>query len=251
MGLEIDVNAKELRVRSFHQYSHETITANNGNLDQPPLRRTLLIVEERALERECLSCSISTHKKAMDVFSFPSIAEWESERVKFPVPNAILVSIGTRSMAASTLATEIRTLCSRIDIPIVLLADTDELPHISKALECGVKGYIPSSVSLDVCVEAISLSMVGGIFVPVGSLHSMRKSITKPVLHPMSGFFTDRQLDVVEALRRGKANKIIAFELKMQESTVKVHVRNIMKKVNASNRTEVAYKIMELVPTVV
>ena len=47
---------------------------------------------------------------------------------------------------------------------------------------------------------------------------------------------------VVEALQRGKPNKIMAYELKMRESTVKVHVRNIMKKLHTTNRTEVAYK---------
>jgi DNA-binding NarL/FixJ family response regulator len=46
---------------------------------------------------------------------------------------------------------------------------------------------------------------------------------------------------VIDALRRGKPNKIIANELNMRESTVKVHVRNIMKKLNATNRTQVAY----------
>ena len=53
--------------------------------------------------------------------------------------------------------------------------------------------------------------------------------------------FTRRQVAVIDALRKGKANKIIAYELNMCESTVKVHVRNIMKKLNAKNRTEVAY----------
>jgi DNA-binding NarL/FixJ family response regulator len=53
---------------------------------------------------------------------------------------------------------------------------------------------------------------------------------------------------VVEALRRGRANKIIAHELNLRESTVKVHIRNIMKKLNATNRTEVAYKIRDMFP---
>jgi hypothetical protein len=48
------------------------------------------------------------------------------------------------------------------------------------------------------------------------------------------------------SLREGKANKIIAYELNMCESTVKVHVRNIMKKLKARNRTEVAFKTAEL-----
>lgn len=45
-----------------------------------------------------------------------------------------------------------------------------------------------------------------------------------------------------EAIQRGKSNKIIAYELGMCESTVKVHVRRIMKKLKAKNRTEVAVK---------
>ncbi|WP_249676338.1 response regulator transcription factor [Acidocella sp. C78] len=43
-------------------------------------------------------------------------------------------------------------------------------------------------------------------------------------------------------LRRGKANKIIAYELGVSESTVKVHIKNIMRKIGATNRTEAVYK---------
>lgn len=211
-------------------------------------RRSLLIIYDRALERHCLAYSISTHKKDMDVFSVGTIDDWESRRCDFPLPDAILLNIGGLQIAVPTVAAEIKTLCATVDLPIILLADTDDLTQIFCALECGVKGYIPSSVSLDVCVEAISLSMAGGIFVPVASMLAMRGAIGKSTARPLSDLFTDRQLEVVEALRRGKANKIIAYELNMQESTVKVHVRNIMKKVKASNRTEVAYKIMELLP---
>ncbi len=64
----------------------------------------------------------------------------------------------------------------------------------------------------------------------------------------MNGLFTARQAAVADALRRGKANKIIAYELNLCESTVKVHIRNIMKKLKAKNRTEVAYKINDMMP---
>jgi DNA-binding NarL/FixJ family response regulator len=59
--------------------------------------------------------------------------------------------------------------------------------------------------------------------------------------------FTAREADVVEALRQGKANKIIAYELNLCESTVKVHIRSIMRKLKATNRTEVAYKLRDVV----
>ena len=54
---------------------------------------------------------------------------------------------------------------------------------------------------------------------------------------------------MIQAIRQGKSNKVIAYELNMCESTVKVHVRNIMKKLNARNRTDVAIKGADLVTT--
>jgi DNA-binding NarL/FixJ family response regulator len=111
------------------------------------------------------------------------------------------------------------------------------------ALELGVRGYIPTSVPFEIAIEAIRLVKVGGTFVPASSLLKSRKLADTPVADepPNSEMFTARQAAVVEALRRGKANKIIAHELNMRESTVKVHVRNIMKKLKAKNRTEVAF----------
>jgi DNA-binding NarL/FixJ family response regulator len=51
--------------------------------------------------------------------------------------------------------------------------------------------------------------------------------------------FSPRQLQVLELLKEGKQNKIIAYELGMCESTVKVHIRQIMRKLKARNRTQV------------
>ena len=56
---------------------------------------------------------------------------------------------------------------------------------------------------------------------------------------------TSRELSVVRAIRQGKSNKIIAHELNMCLSTVKVHVRNVMRKLDAKNRTEVAMVAMK------
>jgi DNA-binding NarL/FixJ family response regulator len=51
---------------------------------------------------------------------------------------------------------------------------------------------------------------------------------------------TPRELSVIDLLREGKPNKLIARQLDMQENTVKVHVRNILRKLNAANRTHAA-----------
>lgn len=51
---------------------------------------------------------------------------------------------------------------------------------------------------------------------------------------------THRQAEVVDGVRRGKQNKHIAHDLNMAEATVKAHLRTVMKKMKATNRTEVA-----------
>jgi DNA-binding NarL/FixJ family response regulator len=60
---------------------------------------------------------------------------------------------------------------------------------------------------------------------------------------------TRRELAVIQAIQQGKSNKLIAYHLNMCESTVKVHVRNIMRKLAAKNRTEVAIKAQNMLNT--
>ncbi|MBV8797547.1 MAG: response regulator transcription factor, partial [Hyphomicrobiales bacterium] len=57
-----------------------------------------------------------------------------------------------------------------------------------------------------------------------------------------SGGVTAREAAVIRAIQQGKPNKVIAYELNMCESTVKVHVRNLMKKMKAKNRTDLAMR---------
>jgi DNA-binding NarL/FixJ family response regulator len=109
-----------------------------------------------------------------------------------------------------------------------------------------VRGYIPTSVECEVAVAALRLIGAGGTFVPVNSLHS---TTAKPDDQPQGGRqrrsdgrdLTPRELSVIDLLREGKPNKLIARQLEMQEITVKVHVRNILRKLNAANRTHAAF----------
>lgn len=226
---------------------------NGRSFSEPPANRerSLLIIDSRALDRQCLARCISALKMDMEVVAFGTMDEWKRKRHDYPPLAAILLNVGGKKVADASVADEIRKLTSEVEKPVIVLADSDDLTQIMKALECGAKGYIPSSVSIDVCIEAIALSLAGGIFVPASSVFAMRRLLetgTAPVARPLESMFTARQAEVVEALRRGKANKIIAYELNLRESTVKVHIRNIMKKVKATNRTEVAYKINDLFP---
>ncbi|MBB3287024.1 MULTISPECIES: response regulator transcription factor [unclassified Rhizobium] len=209
----------------------------------------ILLVDSRALDRECLSKSLSEYDDAMHIVTVGSLDEWQMRNMQV-LPSAVLFMIGGRKVSDTDISAKICALVERFQpSPVIVGADGDELAQLLHALECGARGYIPTSVGIRVAAEAVALARAGGVFVPASSLLAAKEAIA-PVASRndcLDSLFTPREVVVAEALRRGKANKIIAYEMDLCESTVKVHIRNIMKKLNATNRTEVAYKIRELV----
>jgi DNA-binding NarL/FixJ family response regulator len=201
----------------------------------------VVVIEKRALVRECLTRCLKL-MSGHNVISFPSVDSWLE--VSDSIPVSLIVLCTANKPKDPETHREISLLSQSSNrLPTILLSDVEDPDQIVDALDKGARGYIPTSVSLDVAIEAMRLVRAGGVFVPASSLIAARRSANSTVASKQfgHGLFTARQAAVVEALRRGKANKIIAYELNMRESTVKVHVRNIMKKLGAKNRTEVAF----------
>src|SRR5262249_29770131 len=108
----------------------------------------------------------------------------------------------------------------------------------------GARGYLTTGQSWVEAKEAIQFVHSGGVAAPWKRFAVQGRSADGDsgcVADSRPGVrFTGRQLDVLTRLREGKANKTIAFELGMSESTVKVHVRQIMDKLHVTNRTQAA-----------
>jgi DNA-binding NarL/FixJ family response regulator len=216
---------------------------------QPP-ERTIVLVDRRVLSRECLAHALRVADPGSSILSFSSAAEWLEQRKRSSSACLIILHVTQGKLHGQDLSGELALIKQAAGAPpIVLLSDEEDPEEIISALNSGVQGYIPSSVPLSVAVEAMRLVAAGGTYVPVSSLLTCRRTIAtsdQTVADSTGGGFTSRQTEVLKALREGKANKIIAYELNMCESTVKVHVRSIMKKLKARNRTEVAFKTNEL-----
>ncbi len=209
--------------------------------------RVLDIIDERALDRECLSQSLVSHGLEMTIVLFNSIETWMAKYAE--ASSGVLINVGSHDVTEPHIEEEIRTLLTRFpDLPVIILSDSHDLRQVLTALELGVRGFIPSAVGIAVCVKAISLALSGGIFISTESLPELRRlmSVADQQERKRAEIFTYREEDVIAMLKLGKANKIIAYELDLQESTVKVHIRNIMKKLKVRNRTEVIFKLNEL-----
>ena len=60
-------------------------------------------------------------------------------------------------------------------IPVIVVSHDDDADQVLLALQSGVRGYIPTSVTFDVAIEAMRLVKAGGTFVPASSLNSARQ----------------------------------------------------------------------------
>lgn len=209
-----------------------------------------MVIDSRALERECFVRAIASVQPKTSVDAFATVAEW-SEKDGGSDHDAILFNVEGRRLSEERMAADIALLVKTArPAPVIVLSPFEELAEMIAALDCGASGYIPASLGIDATLVAVRLTGAGAIFLPASTVLSLRDRVVTSTLPAVQDYFTPRQASVADALRRGKSNKVIAYELNMCESTVKVHIRNIMKKLGASNRTEAGFKLHSLLPDV-
>jgi DNA-binding NarL/FixJ family response regulator len=212
----------------------------------------IVVIEQRLLIRDCLVKCLREIDLGCPVLAFATISEWLEGGTHY-LPILILVSLQPNNTDDSEIHQNLSLLNgNNAGAPVVIISDSEDTSQVISALKCGARGYIPTSVTLNVALEAMRLVGAGGTFAPTSALLDTRAPSDAPPPHydvSKKVLFTARQLAVLVALRRGKANKQIAYELNMREGTVKVHVRHIMKKLRARNRTEVAIIANDLFAT--
>lgn len=207
-----------------------------------PVKATMsvVIIERRAFVRGCIQ-SILSEATTLDGVGVASVEEYLARAATLKAAIVVLCAIGLGAREVDAQLTRLQGAGGAV--PVVVMSDADDPELVMTVMDKGANGFMPADISLEVAAHALRLVAAGGQYFPAGSLLAARQLMAERQSSAPGprGMFTRRQVAVIDALRRGKANKIIAYELNMCESTVKVHVRNIMKKLNAKNRTEVAY----------
>lgn len=243
-----ETNAQDSRPSAQHRVNIKLptkpneITRVNGKAktDNPlatPKRPGLVVIHPRTFFRDCFVRCLEISYNSHDIMAFANIYTWRASLLESAVNPSIVVYFVDGNDASSV--TDLQFLeATAIDTPVVIVSDIDDVNYVVRALKGGARGYIPTSLSFDVAVEAVRLVEAGGTFVPVSSLAMDRSK--QEAAAKTGDLLTERQMMVVEALCQGMANKQIAYELGMSEHTVKVHLRHIMRKLRARNRTEVA-----------
>ncbi|HET7805256.1 MAG TPA: response regulator transcription factor [Pseudolabrys sp.] len=187
----------------------------------------------------------------------------------------LICSIGGDSLADGTLdqLKVLRELAN--DVPLVIISDKDDVRDVIAAFSIEVKGFIHSGIPFALANHALSFILNGGSYFPPSAVHQLRvRSVQSGVPQEVRASDSDaeskqdeqstsdagdsgsaragkhqtfewvrltvRQRQVLEHIRLGESNKVIARRLGMTEGTVKVHIRQMMRKCRVSNRTQLA-----------
>lgn len=207
----------------------------------------VIYLDGRAFSRDCFGGWLQRSLNEFDVRVLADPDQINPTTSASDRIGAVIINTGHERMSSTT----VERLLSRVNellpgVPVTILSDYEDAQSIREAFEQGARGFIPTTLAPAVAVGAVQLVCVGGTFAPTAALLSRVDRPDCSGGEPLAKGFTHRQSQILDCLRRGTPNKLIAHELNMCESTVKVHIRNIMKKVRATNRTQVVYLTREL-----
>jgi DNA-binding NarL/FixJ family response regulator len=124
------------------------------------------------------------------------------------------------------------------ELPLVVCSATEDPERIAALLSMGVAGFIPKSDGMEVIQQAVRLVLAGGTYVPTRLVQNPAPAAAAGNDRLSGSPLTTRQIDVMRLLSRGKPNKVMARELDISESTVKVHLLAIFRALGVHNRTE-------------
>lgn len=213
-------------------------------------KKKILVIDDRSFCRECV---VRLLRDTLPDHVFVAIGRPQELLSSDLTPgnsepfDVVILCSGATQLPDDQVAADIDYIRNCFnETPIILLSDWEDSSQVGEALHYGVRGFIPTTLVSGVVREAVRLVAAGGTFIPASAL-----------VHALGGVWqssgddrrrgdgqvaglTPREIDVLRLLREGRPNKIIAHELDLKETTVKIHVRHIMKKLKAANRTEAA-----------
>lgn len=123
---------------------------------------------------------------------------------------------------------------------LVILSGVEDDNIVYQSIDLGAAGFIPKSSTQQVLIAALQLVLAGGIYVP--PRHSGSSGVASPYwAREMLNSLSARQRDALCKALQGKPYKIIAREMNISESTVKVHLSHAYHALGVGNRTGAVY----------
>jgi DNA-binding NarL/FixJ family response regulator len=208
-------------------------------VEAPPVIRVLL-VDDHQMILDGLTAMLRSHSGRVEVVGQTTDAGDALRLARLHTPDVILLDVRMKKTSGLDLCQELVT--SQPDSKVVLLTVYDDQQYLFQGLRAGAAGYLTKQVSGAELVAHLERVMAGEVVIDAAL--AGRVALSAARLH--SGEYwpganlglTQRESEVLELMVRGLSNRAIANRLIVGEETVKTHVRNIYRKLNAVDRSQ-------------
>jgi two-component system nitrate/nitrite response regulator NarL len=205
----------------------------------------IVLVEKNRLFREGL-------RRILPQSRFSILAEVNAPADILPVlesaANSLSLAIYSPSDWTADEFETIKEITTRYSKPTwIVLAPTQDPGLLKMAINCGVSGILSKDISPEALRNCLELILLDEHIFPSSAIFLDRDMVSPQMVGaPVNDMerapphLSQNQKTALACLMRGASNKAIAREMGIAEATVKVHLKALMKKLNANNRTQVA-----------
>ena len=155
-------------------------------------------------------------------------------------PDVVLLDLNMEGMDGIEVLKQLKA--GDLDSVVIMLTVSNSEADIVSALRCGADGYLLKDMEPEEILNKLHHALDGQTVLDESISSRLATLLREDNLTPASGQvdFTAREEQIVALIAEGKNNKLIARELGISDGTVKVHVKNILRKLNLSSRLETA-----------
>ena len=204
-----------------------------------PTTTPVLIIDDHPLFRRGVSQLLGL-ADGFEIVGEAASGQEGIELAKRLDPDLILLDLNMKGMNGLETLRTMRDL--EIDARIILVTVSDAPEDLIAAIRSGADGYILKDNDPDDILKLIDSAMHGktAISPELTSLLATALREESVVEQRSQASLTERETAILKCLAGGMSNKLIARELDIMESTVKVHIRNLLKKLKFRSRVEAA-----------
>lgn len=165
-------------------------------------------------------------------------------------PNVVLLDLDMPTMNGREALEQI--FSSNPEQIVIMLTVSEDGENLTECMRLGARGFLLKNINAEFLIDAIKKAANGdNVFSPEMTARLVQSLIrpNKPPVTNTLDTLTPREMEILGHLAAGHSNKIIARKLDLAESTIKVHVQSILRKLELTSRVQAAvYAVQHNIP---